>query len=67
MTGVIQVAKSSAAANGTHCIGTTKYKLATFAHQDIFSEGNTNKLLKQRNSVYSLRGKQQANTTPTPH
>ena len=33
-----------------------KYKLATFAHQDIFSEGNTNKLLKQRNSVYSLRG-----------
>ena len=34
----------------------SKYKLATFAHQDIFSEGNTNKLLKQRNSVYSLRG-----------
>ena len=33
-----------------------KYKLATFAHQDIFSDGNTNKLLKQRNSVYSLRG-----------
>ena len=33
-----------------------KYKLATFAHQDIFSEGNTNKLLKTRNSVYSLRG-----------
>ena len=33
-----------------------KYKLATFAHQDIFSVGNTNKLLKQRNSVYSLRG-----------
>ena len=33
-----------------------KYKLATFAHQDIFSEGNTNKLLKQRNSVDSLRG-----------
>ena len=33
-----------------------KYKLATFAHQDIFSEGNTNKLLKQRNSVYLLRG-----------
>ena len=33
-----------------------KYKLAAFAHQDIFSEGNTNKLLKQKNSVYSLRG-----------
>ena len=33
-----------------------KYKLATFAHQDIFSEGNTNKLLKRRNSTYSLRG-----------
>ena len=33
-----------------------KYILATFAHQDIFSEGNTNKLLKQRNSIYSLRG-----------
>ena len=31
-------------------------KLATFAHQDIFSEDNTNKLLKRRNSTYSLRG-----------
>ena len=25
-----------------------KYKLATFAHHDIFLEGNTNNLLKQR-------------------
>ena len=33
-----------------------KYKLANFAHQDMFSEGNTNKLLKQRNSIYSFRG-----------
>ena len=33
-----------------------KYKLATFAHQDIFSDGNPNKLLKRRNSAYSLRG-----------
>ena len=31
-----------------------KYKLNTFAHQVIFSEGNTNKL-KQRNSTYLLR------------
>ena len=27
-----------------------EYKLATFTHQDIFLKGNTNKLLKQRNT-----------------
>ena len=44
-----------------------KHKLATFAHQDIFSEGNTNKLLKRRNSGILIKGKQQGCNTSTSY
>ena len=43
-----------------------KYKLATFVHLDIFLERNTNRLLKQRNSIYSLRGNNKL-ILPQPH
>ena len=52
MTGVIQVAKSLAAANGTHCIGTTNINLLLSHTRTYFQRA----ILKQRNSVYSLRG-----------
>ena len=43
-----------------------KYKLATFAHQDIYFGRQYKQLLKQRNSIYSLRGNNKL-ILPRPH
>ena len=52
MTGKLQAAISLITPSGNHCCQWNyKYKLAAFAYQEIFSKGNTNKLLKYLDSV----------------